>query len=131
MAESPESTNCVNNITVNSTEPRAHKLLSYTKSSPAFHSMEYLEVQQVQQLGSDGQRSRSSSAPLTREALKVAQDLRKASDNFVKAKLGVQATRKRRRITLGSFMSSSIEKEVNQATINEGNDISPLHGTPV
>jgi hypothetical protein len=104
-----------------------HKPLHATKSSPAFRSMEYLEVQQAE---FEGNRSRSSSAPLSAEAVTVARELRKASDIFLKAKSG--AGKKRRR-TLASILSPSIEKEVAHAIreCDEYPELPIYEGTPV
>lgn len=126
MAES--STNAVENNSAKSTP--LHKPLHYTKSHPQFRSMDYLVVKIQEE---DGRRSRSNSAPLSLEAIKVDHGLRAASDNFYAAKRMAKRVRRR---TLGSFMQESIEKEMMQATLaeeeeEEEQNITPLLGTPV
>lgn len=87
-----------------------HKVLHATKSSPTFRSMEYLETQHLE---FEGKRSRSSSAPMSVEAVTVARELRKASDVFVTSRH--RGRTRKRRSTLGSILSPSIQKEVAQA----------------
>lgn len=129
MAESSSDSGATEHNATKSTP--AHRALHYTKSSPTFHSMEYLTVKN-QEILLEGQRSRSNSAPMSREAMKVAKDLREASDYFFNVRAKRKVVSRQRRRTLGSFMHQSIEKELLQATLQEEDESGiPLLGTPV
>ena len=118
----------------------SHKPLSYTKSVPSFLGERIHHLQVV-----EGRRSRSHSEPMTREALKIAQELRKASDLFntnyealspVRREFVSRQRYKSRRITLGGSGGESLRQEVHQALqANMGNfpgyNPIPPEGTPV
>lgn len=128
-AKVAEENNSKNSITTPPAK-NMHKPLTSTKSHPTFRSMDYIAVKKNIEL-EEGQRSRSNSAPMSREAIRIAQNIRTASDNFANA---AKMRKRRRRRTLGSFMHSSIEKEMIQLALEEEPDleaISPLLGTPV
>lgn len=134
--ENPESDSC-NDLRFNFD---SHKPLSYTKSVPSFLGERIHHLQ----LG-EGRRSRSHSEPLTREALKIAQELRKASDLFntnyeafspVRKEFVIRRRDKSRRITLGGSGGESLRQEVHQALqANKDNfpgyNPIPPEGTPV
>ena len=114
-----------------------HKPLSHNKSVPSFmdERIYYLQVD-------EGRRSRSHSEPLTREAVKIAQELRKASDLFnttYETFSPVRRERRRdksRRITLGGSGGEMLRQEVNQALRANrdsfpGFNPIPPEGTPV
>ena len=111
-----------------------HKPLHYTQSAPSFRD---------ERLLLDGRRSRSQSEPLTRDAVKIAMELRKASDLFntnyllSPVRRSFAKTReKSRRITVGGAVGESLRQEVNEA-LNANMDSFPGYnpvspeGTPV
>lgn len=111
-----------------------HKPLHYTKSAPSFRD---------ERLLLDGRRSRSQSEPLTRDAIKIAMELRKASDlfntNYLSSpvrKSFAKTREKSRRITVAGADGESLRQEVNEAmkanidSFYRHNPISP-EGTPV
>lgn len=99
----------------------------------------------------DGRRSRSHSEPLTREAVKIAQELRRASDLFItNYELSTSPTTKRefshyrksssRRITVGGSGGDALRQELSQMLQSNGDakrfefmdpNPLPLEGTPV
>ena len=116
-----------------------HKPLQYTKSTPSFVKDERLHF-----LRDEGRRSRSQSEPLTREAVKIAEELRRASDLFNTSYEASSPTRrasfkkreKSRRITVGGSAGESLRQEVNEAIrANSGSfpgyNPVPPEGTPV
>jgi len=129
MAES-QGNSTEKNMNSNSIPKNTHKPLQVTKSNPAFRSVEYIAVKKNIEL-EQVQRSRSKSVPLSKEAIKIAHSIRDASDLFAQA---ARMAKRRRRRTLGSFMHSSIEKEMMQLALDQEPDyeaISPLLGTAV
>lgn len=111
--------------------------LGHNRSVPSFldERLQYLQVD-------EGRRSRSHSEPLTREAVKIAQELRKVSDLFntnyqaltpVRKEFESRRRDKSRRITLGGSQGDSLRHEVNQALRASGYSVNPTppEGTPV
>ena len=111
--------------------------LGHNRSVPSFldERLQYLQVD-------EGRRSRSHSEPLTREAVKIAQELRKVSDLFntnyqaltpVRKEFESKRRDKSRRITLGGSQGDSLRHEVNQALRASGYSVNPTppEGTPV
>lgn len=111
-----------------------HKPLHYTQSAPSFRDERMLL---------DGRRSRSQSEPLTRDAIKIAMELRRASDlfntNYLSSpvRMSFAKTReKSRRVTVAGADGESLRQEVNEAmkanidSFYRHNPISP-EGTPV
>lgn len=113
---------------------------SYNKSVPSFLDERIFHLQM-----DEGRRSRSHSEPLTREAVMIAQQLRKASDLFntnyetfspVRREFDTKRRGKSRRITLGGSVGESLRQEVNQALLANrdsfpGFNPIPPEGTPV
>lgn len=110
------------------------KPLHYTQSAPSFRD---------ERLLLDGRRSRSQSEPLTRDAVKIAMELRRASDlfntNYLSSpvrKSFAKTREKSRRITVAGADGESLRQEVNEAmkanidSFYRHNPISP-EGTPV
>lgn len=128
-----------------SSSNNSHRPLHHTSSVPHFGIEERrIHLLQVEEL--DGRRSRSHSEPLTLEAVKIAQRLRKASDLFatyyeissptVKREFSNYRRDKSRRITLAGSGGESLRQEVNQALAYRPRDVSmfdplPPEGTPV
>lgn len=121
----------------------SHRPLRHTSSVPHF-GIEERRIHLLQVEEFDGRRSRSHSEPLTLEAVKIAQKLRKASDLFatnyeissptVKREFNSYRRHKSRRITLAGSGGESLRQEVNQALAYR--DVSmldplPPEGTPV
>lgn len=111
--------------------------LGHNRSVPSFldERLQYLQVD-------EGRRSRSHSEPLTREAVKIAQELRKVSDLFntnyqaltpVRKGFEIRRRDKTRRITLGGSQGDSLRHEVTQALRASGYSVNPTppEGTPV
>ena len=122
----------------------SHKPIHHTRSVPYF-DVEERRIHRLQAEELDGRRSRSHSEPLTREALKIAQELRKVSDLFntnyeissPTLKRGYSYRRyKTRRVTLAGSGGESLRQELNQMlgnrdpSIFEKNPLPP-EGTPV
>lgn len=110
------------------------KPLHYTQSAPSFRD---------ERLLLDGRRSRSQSEPLTRDAINIAMELRRASDlfntNYLSSpvRMSFAKTReKSRRVTVAGADGESLRQEVNEAmkanidSFYRHNPISP-EGTPV
>lgn len=126
----------------------SHRPIHYTRSVPQFIEERRIHHLQVEEL--DGRRSRSHSEPLTREAVKIAQQLRQASDLFnTNYEYSSSPTTKRefshyrknssRRITVGGTGGEKLRQELHKMLRANGNgDVSmfdsnplPLEGTPV
>jgi len=122
----------------------SHKPIHQTRSVPHF-GVEERRIQALQAEEFDGRRSRSHSEPLTREALKIAQELRKVSDLFYTNYEISSPTMKRgfiyrrdknRRVTLAGSGGESLRQELNQmlgkmdTSMFENNPLPP-EGTPV
>ena len=122
----------------------SHRPIHHTRSVPRFF-VEERRIHTLQFEELDGRRSRSHSEPLTREALKIAQELRKVSDLFntnyeissPTLKSGFRYRRdKSRRVTLAGSGGESLRQELNQMLSNMDTstfDDNPLppEGTPV
>lgn len=116
------------------------KPLSHNKSVPSFRDERIYHLQV-----DEGRRSRSHSEPLTREAVKIAQELRRASDLFntnyealtpVRKEFNTRRYDKSRRITLGGSGGELLRQEVSQALranmdMFPGYNPIPPEGTPV
>lgn len=127
-----------------SSSNNSHRPIHHTRSVPHF-GIEERRIHLLQAEELDGRRSRSHSEPLTREALKIAQELRKVSDLFntnyeissPTLKRGFSYRRyKSRRVTLAGSGGESLRQEVNQMlgdrnpSIFDDNPLPP-EGTPV
>ena len=122
----------------------SHRPIHHTRSFPHF-GVEEKRIHALQAEELDGRRSRSHSEPLTREALKIAQELRKVSDLFntnyemssPTLKRGFSYRRdKSRRVTVAGSEGESLRQELNQMLGNMDTstfDDNPLppEGTPV
>ena len=122
----------------------SHRPIHQTRSVPQF-GVEERRIHALQAAELDGRRSRSHSEPLTREALKIAHELRKVSDLFntnyeissPTLRRGFSYRRgKSRRVTLGGSGGESLRQEVNQMMGNMDRSIFdsnplPPEGTPV
>lgn len=122
----------------------SHRPIHHTRSVPQF-GVEERRIHALQAEELDGRRSRSHSEPLTREALKIASELRKVSDLFntnyeissPTLKRGFSYRRgKSRRVTLAGSGGESLRQEVNQMLDNMDRSIFdsnplPPEGTPV
>lgn len=119
----------------------SHKPIHHTSSVPHF-GIEERRIHRLQVDEFDGRRSRSHSEPLTREAVKIAQELRKASDLFntnyevssptVKRGFRSYPHDKSRRATLAG--GESLRQEINQVLGNKYASMwnpLPPEGTPV
>ena len=122
----------------------SHRPIHHTRSEPRF-GFEERRIHAIQAEEVDGRRSRSHSEPLTRDALKIAQQLRKVSDLFntnyemssPTSKTGFSYRRNTsRRVTLAGSGGESLRQELNQMlgnmdpTIFDSNPLPP-EGTPV
>ena len=122
----------------------SHRPIHHTRSVPQFGAEERrIHALQAEEL--DGRRSRSHSEPLTREALKIAQELRKVSDLFntnyetssPTLTRGFSYRRyKSRRVTLAGSGGETLRQELNQMLGNMDpsifdNNPLPPEGTPV
>lgn len=127
----------------------SHRPIHYTQSVPTFIEERRIHHLQAEEL--DGRRSRSHSEPLTREAVKIAQELRRASDLFItNYELSPSPTTKRefshyrksssRRITVGGSGGDALRQELSQMLQSNGDakrfefldpNPLPLEGTPV
>jgi len=122
----------------------SHRPIHHTRSVPQF-GVEGRRIHALQAEELDGRRSRSHSEPLTREALKIAQELRKVSDLFntnyeissPTLKSGFSYRRdKSRRVTVAGSGGESLRQELNQMLGNMDPSIFddhplPPEGTPV
>ena len=122
----------------------SHRPIHHTRSEPRF-GVEGRRIHALQAEELDGRRSRSHSEPLTREALKIAQELRKVSDLFntnyeissptLKSAFSYRRGTSRR-VTLAGSGGESLRQEVNQMlgnmdpSIFDSNPLPP-EGTPV
>lgn len=127
----------------------SHRPIHYTQSVPKFIEERRIHHLQTEEL--DGRRSRSHSEPLTRDAIKIAHELRRASDLFnTNYELSSSPTTKRdfshyrksssRRITVAGSGGDVLRQELDQLFQSNGNvqsftfkDPNPLppEGTPV
>lgn len=117
-----------------------HRPLHHTSSVPQF-GIEERRIHRLQLEEFDGRRSRSHSEPLTREAVKIAQELRRASDLFCTiyevssptVKREFQSSRRgsSRRVTVGGAGGESLRNELHQMLAERGLNPLPLEGTPV
>ncbi|EDO42915.1 predicted protein [Nematostella vectensis] len=119
-----------NSVTLRIKSPRDKTPLHYTKSTPSFRSREYLDA--VENSNDEGRRSRSTSMPLSIEAVKVAKELRRVSDIFSQEKRW--PVRRKRRSTIGSYLAHQVQKEVQKSQSGSEENLHyhlPLEGTPV
>ena len=117
-----------------------HKPLHHTSSVPHF-GIEERRIHLLQVEEFDGRRSRSHSEPLTREAVKIAQELRRASDLFctnyeissptVKREFQSYRRGSSRRVTVAGSGGESLRNELHQMLAERGLNPLPLEGTPV
>lgn len=130
-----------------SSSNNSHKPLHHTRSEPQF-LCEEKRIRDLQVEEFEGRRSRSHSEPLTREAIKIAQELRKVSDLFntnyelvssptTKREFNSYRKEKSRRVTVAGSGGESLRQELNQVLRAHGDfstfDPIPLppEGTPV
>ena len=122
----------------------SHRPIHQTRSVPQFGAEER-RIHALQAEEFDGRRSRSHSEPLTREALKIAHELRKVSDLFntnyeissptLKSAFSYRRGTSRR-VTLAGSGGETLRQEVNQMlgnmdpSIFDSNPLPP-EGTPV
>ena len=139
--DNPEAKASTSSSDIEGGNSTGHKPLHYTQSMPIIAEERRNEHLQLY----EGKRSRSQSEPLSREAVKIAHQLRRASDLFnisydvptcrsPTTRSGMSAHSKHRRITVSGYDGESLAQEVRQAltaTTNECSPASPLDGTPV